>query len=191
MNTGLGHTDMKLDEGFFDRDVMEVARGLVGFSLCVQGVGGTIVETEAYDVGDAASHSFKGETARNRSMFGPPGMAYVYRSHGLHWCFNIVCRRGCAVLIRALEPQHGIETMNERRQTSNVKLLCAGPGRLTQALAIDARRDGCDVLTPPFELQGSPAPDVMSGPRIGISKAVSLPWRFGKRDSAFLSRRFA
>jgi DNA-3-methyladenine glycosylase len=182
---------MKPDRNFFDRAVVDVARDLVGMSFCMNSVGGIIVETEAYGQEDAAAHSFNGQTVRNSSMFGPPGCAYVYRSYGLHWCMNIVCQTGCAVLIRALEPRCKIETMSERRQTSNLKLLCSGPGRLTQALAIDAQHDGLDILHTPFEIIGRKSSDIDSGPRIGITKAVDLPWRFGMRNSQFLSRKFA
>ncbi len=182
---------MKPDRVFFDRNVVDVAHDLVGMSFCLNKVGGIIVETEAYDLEDAAAHSFKGKTVRNRSMFGKPGCAYVYRSYGLHWCINIVCQTGCAVLIRALEPKYQIEIMSERRQTSNLKLLCSGPGRITQALAIDAQLDGRDILHAPFEIYGRQSPNIVSGPRIGITKAVDLPWRFGIRASPFLSRKFA
>lgn len=122
---------MKSKRMFFDRTVVDVAHDLVGMSFCMHGAGGIIVETEAYGLEDAAAHSFKGRTVRNSSMFGPPACVYVYRSYGLHWCINIVCQTGCAVLIRALEPKYEIETMGERRQTSNLRLLCSGPGRLT------------------------------------------------------------
>ncbi len=182
---------MKLERAFFDRNVVVVAHDLVGLSFCVDGVGGMIVETEAYGLNDAAAHSFNGRTLRNNSMFGAPGFAYVYRSHGLHWCINIVCQTGCAVLIRALQPKQKLELMRARRQTPDMKLLCSGPGRLTQALAIDAHHDGRDVLGAPFEIEGCQSPDIVSGPRIGITKAVDLPWRFGIRASPFLSRKFA
>ncbi len=181
---------MTLHRSFFNRDVVQVARDLIGVSLHVNGVGGVIVETEAYSIDDAAAHSFSGQTLRNSSMFGSVASSYVYRSYGLHWCFNIVCTPGCAVLIRALEPQAGLGLMGERRKTQNAHLLCAGPGRLTQALAITSHHDGLDILAPPFELYRSQSPDVVSGTRIGISKAVTLPWRFGKLNSPFLSRKF-
>jgi DNA-3-methyladenine glycosylase len=176
---------------FFDRNVVDVAQDLVGMSFCMHSVGGIIVETEAYSLEDEAAHSFIGQTVRNSSMFGPPGSAYVYRSYGLHWCLNIVCQTGCAVLIRALEPKYKIEIMSVRRQTSNLKLLCSGPGRLTQALAINGQHDGQDIFALPFEIDGCLSPHVVSGPRIGITKAVNLPRRFGIRDSPFLSRKFA
>lgn len=175
----------------------EVAQRLIGVTLLVDGVGGRIVETEAYDQADAASHTFGGPTARNAAMFGPPGCAYVYRSYGLHWCINTVCREaghGAGVLLRALEPTHGIETMQARRGLQDVRLLCAGPGRLAQALGIDASFNARALHLPPFallELDETTAIDVVAGPRIGISKAVEVPWRFGLRGSRYLSRAFA
>ena len=175
----------------------EVARQLIGVTLLVDGVGGTIVETEAYDQADPASHTFGGPTARNGAMFGPPGHAYVYRSYGLHWCFNTVCREaghGAGVLLRAIEPTQGIETMRERRGLHDLRLLCAGPGRLAQALGIDARLNAQPLALPPFELlaRDAAAPvELLAGPRIGISKAVDVPWRFGLKGSRFLSRGFA
>lgn len=170
-----------------------VARALVGAMLFVDGVGGRIVETEAYDGLDPASHSFRGETARNASMFGPSGIAYVYRSYGLHWCLNLVCRdsgQGAAVLIRALEPLAGIATMTRRRDVDDLERLCAGPGRLAQALGIGARHDGLPLDRPPFSLQ--PAEKrcrTFRGPRIGLTQAKDVPWRFGLAGSLFLSRR--
>ncbi|MET1116397.1 MAG: DNA-3-methyladenine glycosylase [Comamonas sp.] len=175
----------------------EVALQLIGVTLLIDGVGGRIVETEAYDQSDPASHTFGGQTARNGAMFGPPGHAYVYRSYGLHWCFNTVCREaghGAGVLLRALEPTHGIDTMRARRGMEDLKLLCAGPGRLAQALGIDAQMNGQSLTEPPFELLARDAAaevEVLTGPRIGISKAVDVPWRFGLKGSRFLSRGFA
>ena len=180
----------------------EVAQRLIGVTLLVDGVGGRIVETEAYDQADAASHTFGGLTPRNAAMFGPPGCAYVYRSYGLHWCINTVCREaghGAGVLLRALEPTHGIDAMQTRRGLQDVRLLCAGPGRLAQALGIDASFNGRPLNLPPFALlepgaahAPQPSPfEVVSGPRIGISKAVDVPWRFGLRGSRYLSRAFA
>ena len=182
----------------FSAPAHEVARRLIGVTLLVDGVGGRIVETEAYDQADPASHTFGGLTARNAAMFGPPGCAYVYRSYGLHWCINTVCREaghGAGVLLRALEPTHGIATQQVRRGVQDLRLLCAGPGRLAQALAIDASFNGLPLHRPPFELLepcGTPmAPaEVLAGPRIGISKAVEVPWRFGLRGSRYLSRAF-
>ena len=173
---------------FFDDDVASVACALIGKRLLVEGVGGIIVETEAYDRDDPASHSFRGQTLRNTAMFGPPGTAYVYRSYGIHWCFNMVCRPGTAVLIRALEPTDGLEAMIARRGLETPARLCAGPGCLTQALAIDIGHNGRDLLTLPFALEDGPALPVRTGPRIGISRAIDMPWRFGVMDSRFLSK---
>ncbi len=175
-----------------------LARQLIGARLQVNGVGGRIVETEAYDGDDPASHSFGGPTPRNAAMFGPPGRAYVYRSYGLHWCVNFVCREaghGAGVLIRALEPTDGLALMRQRRGLSELRLLCAGPGRLAQALGIDRNFDGLPLDQPPFELL-APEPEpglvipVLAGPRVGISKALDQPWRFGWAGSPFLSRPF-
>ena len=139
-----------MDRSFFDRDVVAVARDLLGCTLEVGKTGGVIVETEAYRIDDEAAHSFRGQTLRTTSMFGAPGHAYVYRSYGLHWCLNFVCQRGCAVLIRALEPTTGISVMIKRRNIDSARLLCAGPGRLTEALAVTARHDGLDLFKQPF-----------------------------------------
>lgn len=167
-----------------------MAPELVGAELYVDGVGGRIVEVEAYDRNDPASHAFRGPTKRNASMFGPPGRAYVYRSYGVHWCLNFVCRES-AVLIRALEPLAGIETMEQRRGLDALRLLCAGPGRLCQALAVDRKHDGLPLDAPPFELRPRAAGvELVAGPRIGITKAAELPWRFGLAGSRFLSRPF-
>lgn len=176
---------------FYERDVVEVAHDLVGVWLQVGGAGGVIVETEAYSEEDGASHSYRGKTARNASMFGPAGHAYVYRSYGLHWCFNIVCLPGSAVLVRALKPEVGIEAMFKRRQVDDLRKLCTGPGRVTSALAIDGSFDGRPLNEPPFLLARYVAdPQVVSGPRIGITRDVDRPWRFGLRDTRFISRAF-
>ena len=178
----------------FAGDSHDVARMLIGAVLLVDGVGGRIVETEAYDREDPASHSFSGPTPRNQAMFGPPGRAYVYRSYGIHWCLNFVCREeghGAGVLIRAIEPLKGIEVMCERRGMHELKLLCAGPGRVGQALAITHDMNGMRLDRRPFRvLSREKEFDIVAGPRIGISKAADVPWRFGLKGSAFLSRRF-
>ncbi|HYE41341.1 MAG TPA: DNA-3-methyladenine glycosylase [Ramlibacter sp.] len=178
----------------FDADAAVVAQALIGAVLLVDGVGGRIVETEAYDREDPASHAHSGPTQRNQAMFGPPGRAYVYRSYGIHWCLNFVCREeghGAGVLIRAIEPLAGIETMCERRGLHDVRLLCAGPGRVGQALAIQHAYNGHRLDLKPFEvLAADRRHDVVVGPRIGISKAADVPWRFGLAGSHFVSRRF-
>ncbi|RYF40046.1 MAG: DNA-3-methyladenine glycosylase [Comamonadaceae bacterium] len=178
----------------FKGSAPEVARALIGATLLVDGVGGRIVETEAYDREDPASHSFSGPTPRNEAMFGPPGRVYVYRSYGIHWCLNVVCREaghGAGVLIRAIEPSHGVDLMRARRGLADLRLLCSGPGKLGQALGITRELNGLRLDRKPFRLLPAPAQVcVVTGPRIGISKAVELPWRFGLEGSAFLSRRF-
>jgi DNA-3-methyladenine glycosylase len=174
--------------------VHEVARELLGVTLLVAGVGGVIVELEAYDQNDPASHGFRGETARNAAMFGPPGHAYVYRSYGVHWCLNFVCaERSCAdaVLIRALEPTHGLEAMRERRGVDAARALCSGPGKLCEALAVTRELDGHALDAPPFELLArTEEPMIATGTRIGITRGVELEWRYGVAGSPFLSRRF-
>lgn len=177
---------------FFDRPAESVARDLIGATFLVDGVGGRVVETEAYDAGDPASHSFRGATARNAPMFGPPGRAYVYRVYGLHWCFNIVCDAvgaGSAVLVRALEPTSGIETMRARRGVVDVRDLCSGPGKLCQALAINGALNGASVLEAPMALSmATSAPTIIRGKRIGVSVGLETPWRFADAGSRFLSR---
>jgi DNA-3-methyladenine glycosylase len=172
--------------------VHDVARELVGCTLLADGVGGVIVETEAYGPGDPASHSFRGRTARNAAMFGPPGCLYVYRSYGVHWCANVVCEPdgvGAAVLLRALEPAAGVEEMTRRRGVADPLLLCSGPGRLTQALGLTGEHDGLRLDRLPFSLlPGSEPPELAAGPRIGISSAQDLPWRYSLAGSPFVSR---
>ena len=180
-----------LSPAFYARPAPEVARALIGVQLLVNGVGGRVVETEAYDCDDPASHSFNGPTVRNAAMFGPPGRAYVYRSYGLHWCLNVVCgvKRGSAVLIRALEPEHGFDLMRQRRGQVSDRDLCRGPGRLCQALAITGALDGRPLDTVPFAVLDRVAQaEVVTGGRIGITRAADTPWRFSLAGSRFLSR---
>ena len=183
-----------LGRDFFARSVHDVAPDLVGCTLLVDGVGGTVVEVEAYDHEDPASHGFRGRTRRNRSMFGPPGLAYVYRSYGIHWCLNLVCEGegvASAVLVRAVEPTHGLERMRVRRGAEDPRLLCSGPGRLCQALGVTGGHDGMPVDRPPFELFPAAASlELVTGPRVGITAAADLPWRYGLADSRFVSRGF-
>ena len=176
---------------FFDREAALVAPELIGATFLIDGVGGIIVEVEAYHPTDPASHSFAGKTERNAAMFGPPARTYVYRSYGIHWCMNFVCAGASAILLRAIEPTHGIETMRARRGLDDVRALCSGPGKLGQALAIDRALDGKPLNKPPFALTLAPAAgEIAIGPRIGITKAADIPWRFGLKGSRFLSRRF-
>jgi DNA-3-methyladenine glycosylase len=185
---------MKISAIDFSRPSHIVARDLIGVTFTVNGVGGIIVETEAYDQSEPASHTFVGKTKRNLSMFGPPGCVYVYRSYGIHWCLNFVCgdeEHGAGVLIRALEPIVGLQAMRERRGTDDVRLLCSGPGKLGQALAIEHKYNGMPLNKKPFELTPAMKPvGVVCGPRIGISKAIDLPWRFGLEGSPYLSKPF-
>ncbi|RDE09787.1 DNA-3-methyladenine glycosylase [Pelagibacterium lacus] len=174
---------------YFDDAAHLVAERLIGAEFLVDGVGGRLVEVEAYGPDDPASHSFRGPTPRNRAMFSVPGTIYVYRSYGIHWCANIVCRPGSAVLLRALVPTAGIEAMKARRGGMAERLLCAGPGRLTQALAIDLSHDGRSIAEPPFVFRPAAANvTVARGPRIGITKGVETPWRFALAESPYLSR---
>ncbi|MFS0773263.1 DNA-3-methyladenine glycosylase [Sphingomonas sp. 1P08PE] len=180
-------------DDLFALPVVELARALVGCRLLVDGVGGTIVETEAYHAGDPASHSFAGPRPRTAAMFGAAGHAYVYRSYGLHWCMNVVggAETAAAVLLRAIEPTDGMDRMAVRRGLDDPRLLCAGPGRLCQALGITGALDGAPLDAAPFALLPRTAkPAIVTGPRIGISKAVAEPWRFGMAGSRFLSRPF-
>jgi DNA-3-methyladenine glycosylase len=176
---------------FFGRDSVSVAAALIGAEFQVDGVGGIIVETEAYEPDDPASHSFRGPGRSNAAMFGPAGSVYVYRSYGLHWCLNAVCLPGSAVLIRAVEPRAGLDVMRVRRGMEDERQLCAGPGRLCQALGVDLSLNGIHLDAPPFALWlPADAPPLLTGRRIGITKAAERPWRFGLKGSRFLSRCF-
>ena len=184
----------KFGSNFFARSVHEVAPELIGATLLFDGMGGRIVEVEAYEQTDAAAHSFRGRTERNAVMFGPPGHAYVYRSYGIHWCLNFVCEpagRASAVLIRAIEPTTGLPRMRRRRGLGDDRLLCSGPGRLCKALGITGTHDGLSLYQAPFELR-RPVDNfpLAVGVRIGITKAVELPWRYGLAGSRFLSKPF-
>ena len=185
----------RLERSFFERGVHDVALELIGAELYVDGVGGRIVEVEAYTQDDPAAHGFRGRTERNAAMFGPAGHAYVYRSYGLHWCLNFVCEgegTASAVLVRALEPLEGLDAMRERRGLERLTALCSGPGRLCQALGVTREHDGARLDRPPFLLRSRQREvGVVTGPRIGITKAVEQPWRYGLAGSPFLSRRFS
>jgi len=187
----------RLRRAFFDRSVHDVAPELIGATLLVNGVGGVIVEVEAYHHSDPAAHSYVGRTKRNAVMFGPAGVAYVYRSYGIHWCLNFVCEAegsASAVLIRALEPTQGLAQMRRRRGLRglrDVRALCSGPGKLGEALGVTIRHNGLALDRAPFELRARAAtPEVAVGVRIGISKAVEHPWRYGLKGSPFLSKPF-
>jgi DNA-3-methyladenine glycosylase len=178
-----------IDAAFFARPAQDVARDLIGVTLLVDGVGGPLVEVEAYDRADPASHSFNGPTPRNTAMFGPPGHAYVYKIYGIHWCLNFVCHPGSAVLLRALEPLHGLAEMQYRRGGVGLHQLCSGPGKLCQALGVTIAHNQLSLNAPPFVLQPqAESHDVATGPRIGITKGVETPWRFVRRGSPFLSK---
>jgi DNA-3-methyladenine glycosylase len=181
-----------LSRDFFARSVHEVAPDLIGVTLLVDGVGGRIVEVEAYDQEDPASHGYRGRTARNEAMFGPPGHAYVYRSYGIHWCLNLVCGdEGVpeAALVRALEPTAGIEEQRARRGVHDLRALCSGPGKLCQALAITREHDGLPLDARPFRLEPrAEVPEIVTGPRVGITRATELSWRYALADSPYLSR---
>lgn len=184
----------KLRRSFFDRSVHLVAPELIGATLLVNGVGGTIVEVEAYHHTDPAAHSYGGQTPRNAVMFGPPGYAYVYRSYGIHWCLNFVCEEegsASAVLMRALQPMQGLPLMRRRRGLSEARALCSGPGKLCQALGVTIKHNGLALDRAPFELRARVGtPEIAIGERIGISKAVEHPWRYGLKGSPFLSKPF-
>jgi DNA-3-methyladenine glycosylase len=181
-----------IDRRFFARSVHEVAPELIGVTLLVGGVGGRIVEVEAYDGEDPASHGYRGRTSRNASMFGPAGHAYVYRSYGIHWCLNLVCAdEGVpeAALVRALEPTAGVELQRARRGVEELRALCSGPGKLCRALGVDGSHDGLPLDGPPFSLGARAAvPEIVTGPRVGITRGTELSWRYAEAGSAFVSR---
>jgi DNA-3-methyladenine glycosylase len=194
-----------VNRDFFARSVHEVAHDLIGCELAVEGAAGIIVETEAYDADDPACHAYIGRTSRNEVLFGPPGRAYVYLSYGIHSLLNAVAEpegSAAAVLIRALEPTEGIDLMRERRgrnaraRASATRLgledLCSGPGKLTEALGVGLDLNGSDLLEPPFELEppvrAGEALEIVTSPRIGITKAAELPWRYTVAGSRFVSR---
>jgi DNA-3-methyladenine glycosylase len=185
---------VKIRRKFFNRSVHEVAPELIGATLLFNGAGGLIVEVEAYHHTDPAAHSYIGRTDRNAVMFGPPGVAYVYRSYGIHWCVNFVCEAegsASAVLIRALEPLEGLAQMRRRRALPDARALCSGPGKLCQALGVTIKHNGLALDRPPFELRArTTVPEIAIGPRIGITKAVDAPWRYGLKGSKFLSKPF-
>jgi DNA-3-methyladenine glycosylase len=185
----------RLRRSFFDRPVLEVAPELIGATLLFRGVGGVIVEVEAYHHTDPAAHSFNGQTVRNAVMFGPAGYAYVYRSYGIHWCLNFVCEgegSASAVLIRAIQPTEGLASMRRRRGLKDDRLLCSGPGKLCEALGISRAQDSLPLDKPPFELRArSEELEIAAGVRIGITKAADFPWRFGLKGSRYLSKPFA
>ena len=187
-----------LKRPFFARSVLEIAPELIGATLLIDDVGGRIVEVEAYHHTDPAAHSYTGMTERNAVMFGPAGYAYVYRSYGIHWCLNFVCEAAgsaSAVLIRAIEPTAGIAAMRRRRGKDlalpDERALCSGPGKLCQAMGATIKHNGLPLDRPPFELRERVGkPEIVVGPRIGITKAVDAPWRYGLAGSKFLSKPF-
>lgn len=189
-----GDLGRPLRRAFFSRGVLEVAPDLIGVTLLVNGVGGVIVEVEAYHHTDPAAHSYRGPTPRNQVMFGPPGFIYVYRSYGIHWCVNFVCEQegsASAVLIRALQPTHGIAAMRRRRHLDDERALCSGPGKLTQALGVTIAHNGLPLDAPPIALHAPvEKPEIVTGVRIGITKAAERPWRYGLKESKFLSKPF-
>jgi DNA-3-methyladenine glycosylase len=183
-----------LHRDFFNRSVLQVAPELIGATLLFDGAGGIIVEVEAYHHTDPAAHSYTGRTERNAVMFGPPGYLYVYRSYGIHWCMNFVCERdgsASAVLIRAIEPTHGLRTMMKQRGTDDIRQLCSGPGKVCQALGVTRAHNALALDAKPIELFArADKVRVVRGPRIGITKAVEKPWRYGLKGSKFLSKPF-
>jgi len=184
-----------LPQKFFARSVHEVAPDLIGATMLVDGVGGIIVEVEAYHQTEPAAHSYRGPTPRTMVMFGPPGFAYVYRSYGIHWCINFVCEpagAAAAVLIRALQPTHGLAAMRRRRGLDDERMLCSGPGKLASALAITKAQNGLALTAPPFAVHARTlTPEIATGVRIGITKAAELPWRYGLKGSRFVSKPFS
>jgi DNA-3-methyladenine glycosylase len=184
----------KLRKAFFARSVHDVAPELIGATFLFGGTGGVIVEIEAYHQTEPSAHSYRGVTERNAVMFGPPGYAYVYRSYGLHWCVNFVCEKAGsagAILIRAVEPTTGLATMRRRRGVEDQRLLCSGPGRLTEAMGITRAHNGLALDAAPFSLIARTSePGIVTGPRIGITRAVELPWRYGLKGSRFFSKPF-
>jgi DNA-3-methyladenine glycosylase len=185
---------LRLRRSFFNRSVHKVAPDLIGATLLVDGVGGIIVELEAYHHTDPAAHSYTGRTERNAVMFGPAGYVYVYRSYGIHWCVNFVCEgdgSASAVLIRAIAPTEGLATMRRRRGLTDERALCSGPGKLCEALAITHKHNGLPIDRAPFDLRArDQTPDIVTGVRIGITKAAEKPWRYGLKGSKFLSKPF-
>lgn len=194
-NSSLAAHGRVLSAAFFARSVHKVAPDLIGATLLVNGVGGLIVEVEAYHHTDPAAHSYNGITPRNAVMFGPPGFLYVYRSYGIHWCMNVVCEKAgsaSAVLIRAIAPTHGIPLMRRRRGLHDERNLCSGPGKLCEALAVTDKLNAHALDEPPLTiLARERKPEIVSGVRIGITKAAELPWRYGLRGSKFLSKPFS
>jgi DNA-3-methyladenine glycosylase len=185
----------RLRRAFFDRSVHAVAPELIGATLTINGVGGVIVVVEAYHHTDPAAHSYRGQTPRNGVMFGPPGYTYVYRSYGIHWCLNFVCEAegsASAILIRAIEPTAGIAAMQRRRGLPDLRALCSGPGKLGEALGVTIKHNGLALDRAPIELRAREVvPEIAVGPRIGITKAVDAPWRYGLKGSRFLSKPFS
>lgn len=188
------HKRNRLSKSFFNRSVHEVAPELIGATLLFNSIGGVIVEVEAYHHSEPAAHSYGGKTERNAVMFGPAGYAYVYRSYGIHWCVNFVCEgagSASAVLIRALHPTAGLALMRRRRGLKNERLLCSGPGRLCEALGITGVHNGLPLDRVPFALFAPAGPVTIAlGPRVGLKKAIDLPWRYGLQGSRFLSKPF-
>jgi DNA-3-methyladenine glycosylase len=184
----------RLTKRFFDRSVHEIAPELIGATILLDGVGGIIVEVEAYHYTEPAAHSFNGPTPRNQIMFGPPGFLYVYRSYGIHWCANFVCEEAgsaSAVLLRALEPTHGIAAMRRRRGQEDERALCSGPGKLCEALGISNTHNTLPLDAAPIAIHARTIkPEVVTDVRIGITKAADLPWRYGLKGSRFVSKRF-